>query len=208
MLSQEKLDKLLEEGQEGIDTTSADGGDKPAAEGILSQEEPDKLPSQEESGGKKDSDIDWGDAFAEAAAGGDAAAAEAISKGAVDGKEPKTSRAAPARPAPAAESAAFDEFRKPSPGEVAGGDRPDMDFILDLPLDVSVELGRSKLQIRELLQLGQGSVIELEKTAGEPADIFVNHKLMAKGEVVVINEKFGIRLIEIISPADRVKSLA
>jgi flagellar motor switch protein FliN/FliY len=208
MLSQEELDKLLEEGPEGSEkNANTDGEDKPAAEGMLKQEELNKLLSEEESGGKKDSDVDWGDAFAEAAAGGDAAAAKAVSADAAEGKGAKTSQAAMTRPAPHAKSAAFDEFRKPSPGEVAGGGKPDMDFILDLPLDVSVELGRSKLQIRELLQLGQGSVIELERTAGEPADIFVNHKLMAKGEVVVINEKFGIRLIEIISPIDRVKSL-
>ena len=70
-----------------------------------------------------------------------------------------------------------------------------------------MELGRKKIQIKDLLKLGQGSVVELNKMAGEPAEIYVNHKLMAKGEVVVVNEKFGVKLSEIISPADRVKSL-
>jgi flagellar motor switch protein FliN/FliY len=82
-----------------------------------------------------------------------------------------------------------------------------LDFILDIPLEVSVELGRAKMLISDLVQLGQGSVIELTKLAGEPAEIFVNQKLIARGEVVVVNEKFGIRMTDIISPAERVKQL-
>jgi len=82
-----------------------------------------------------------------------------------------------------------------------------LSFILDIPLEVSVELGRSRILISELLQLGQGSVIELSKLAGEPLEILVNQKLVARGEVVVINEKFGVRLTDIISPAERVKQL-
>jgi flagellar motor switch protein FliN len=83
----------------------------------------------------------------------------------------------------------------------------DLDFILDIPLTLTVELGRSRLIIGELLQLGQGSVIELTKLAGEPMDIFINQRLIARGEVVVVNEKFGIRLTDIISPAERVNRL-
>jgi len=83
----------------------------------------------------------------------------------------------------------------------------DLDFILDIPLEVSAELGRTKLLINELLQLGQGSVVELNKLAGEPMEIYVNGKLVARGEAVVINEKFGIRLTDIISPIERVKQL-
>ncbi len=82
-----------------------------------------------------------------------------------------------------------------------------LDFILDIPLEVTVELGRARMMISELLQLGQGSVIELTKLAGEPLEIFVNQKLIARGEVVVVNEKFGIRMTDIISPVDRVKQL-
>lgn len=82
-----------------------------------------------------------------------------------------------------------------------------LDFILDIPLEVSVELGRTKMLINDLLQLGQGSVIELTKLAGEPLEILVNSKLVARGEVVVINEKFGVRLTDIVSPLERVKSL-
>jgi len=88
------------------------------------------------------------------------------------------------------------------------GTKRDLDFILDIPLEVSAELGRTKLLINELLQLGQGSVVELNKLAGEPLEIFVNGKLVARGEAVVINEKFGIRLTDIISPIERVKQLA
>jgi flagellar motor switch protein FliN/FliY len=84
---------------------------------------------------------------------------------------------------------------------------PNLDFILDLPLEVSVELGRAKILISDLLQLGHGSVIELAKLAGEPLEVLVNQKLIARGEVVVVNERFGVRLTDIISPAERVKQL-
>jgi flagellar motor switch protein FliN/FliY len=80
-------------------------------------------------------------------------------------------------------------------------------FILDIPLQLSVELGRTRMIINDLLQLGQGSVVELEKLAGEPLDILVNNKLVARGEVVVVNEKFGIRLTDIISPIERIEKL-
>ena len=83
----------------------------------------------------------------------------------------------------------------------------DLDFILDLPLEISVELGRTKLLINDLLQLGQGSVVELNKFAGEPLEILVNNKLIARGEAVVVNEKFGVRITDIISPLERVKQL-
>ena len=82
-----------------------------------------------------------------------------------------------------------------------------LDFILDIPLKVTVELGRTTVIIKDLLQLGQGSVLELDKLAGEPLEILVNGKLVAKGEVVVINEKFGIRLTDIISPLERIETL-
>jgi flagellar motor switch protein FliN/FliY len=82
-----------------------------------------------------------------------------------------------------------------------------MDFLLDIPLEISVELGNAKITIGELLKLSQGSVVELNKLTNEPLDIFVNKKLMAYGEVVVVNDKFGIRLTNIVSPGDRVKGL-
>lgn len=82
-----------------------------------------------------------------------------------------------------------------------------LDLIMDIPLRVTVELGRTKMLVRELLNLGQGSVIELNKLAGEPMEILVNDKLVAKGEAVVVNEKFGVRLTDIISPKERVEQL-
>ena len=83
----------------------------------------------------------------------------------------------------------------------------DLDFLLDIPLEISVELGRTKMLINDLLQLGQGSVIELTKLAGEPLEILINQKLIARGEAVVVNEKFGVRITDIISPMERVKQL-
>jgi len=82
-----------------------------------------------------------------------------------------------------------------------------LDMILDIPLRVTVELGRTKMVVSELLNLGQGSVIELNKLAGEPMEVLVNDKLVARGEAVVVNEKFGVRLTDIISPAERVEQL-
>lgn len=83
----------------------------------------------------------------------------------------------------------------------------DIDFLLDIPLDVCVELGKTRMQIKDLLQLGQGSIVELEKLAGEPTEVMVNGKLIARGEVVVVNEKFGVRLTDIVSPSERLRQL-
>ena len=82
-----------------------------------------------------------------------------------------------------------------------------IDFILDLPIDITVELGNTKLKICDLLKLGQGSIIELSKDAGSSFDILANKKLIAKGEVVIVNEKYGVRLTEVINPFERVESL-
>lgn len=84
----------------------------------------------------------------------------------------------------------------------------DIDLILDIPLELTVELGRTKMLVNNLLQLGQGSVIDLDKIAGETLDIRVNGKLVARGEVVVVEEKYGIRVTDIASPLERVKSLS
>jgi flagellar motor switch protein FliN/FliY len=82
-----------------------------------------------------------------------------------------------------------------------------LEVILDVPVTLSLEVGRSRLPIRNLLQLNQGSVVELERAAGEPLDVFVNGTLVAHGEVVVVNEKFGVRLIDVVSPAERIRKL-
>jgi flagellar motor switch protein FliN/FliY len=92
-----------------------------------------------------------------------------------------------------------------SPGEVTF--QGNLDFILDIPLRMSVELGRTRMLISDLLKLGQGSVIELSKLVGEPLDILVNGKEIARGEVVVVNEKFGVRLTDIVNPLERVQQL-
>ena len=83
----------------------------------------------------------------------------------------------------------------------------DIDFILDIPVQLTVELGRTKIAIKHLLQLAQGSVVELDGMAGEPMDVLVNGCLIAQGEVVVVNDKFGIRLTDIITPAERIRKL-
>jgi flagellar motor switch protein FliN/FliY len=97
---------------------------------------------------------------------------------------------------------------QPKKAKASEGDEiHNLDFILDIPLRVSVELGRTKILVRDLLQLGQGSVVELSKFAGEPLELLVNEKLIARGEVVVVNEKFGLRLTDIISPVERIEQL-
>jgi flagellar motor switch protein FliN/FliY len=96
--------------------------------------------------------------------------------------------------------------------EAAGGEDDEwtrgLDFILDIPLEVVVELGRSRIVISELLQMSKGSIVELSKLAGEPMDIYVNGKLFARGEVVVVNEKFGVRLTDIVNPIDTMPEVA
>jgi len=105
----------------------------------------------------------------------------------------------------------LDQFRQDesisSTGTLSGQETKNLDLILDIPLTVTVELGRSKMLINDLLQLGQGSVIELTKLVGEPLEVLVNDKLVARGEVVVVNDKFGVRLTDIVSPMERVQSL-
>jgi flagellar motor switch protein FliN/FliY len=94
-----------------------------------------------------------------------------------------------------------DESQTPSGRDV------NLDVILDVPVTLSMEVGRTRIPIRNLLQLNQGSVVELDRAAGEPLDVFVNGTLVAHGEVVVVNEKFGIRLTDVISPAERIRKL-
>jgi flagellar motor switch protein FliN/FliY len=109
------------------------------------------------------------------------------------------------------EAAAFQEFNNQFEDKKASssvGDEVNLDVILDVPVTISMEIGRTQINIRNLLQLNQGSVVELERFAGEPLDVLVNGTLIAHGEVVVINDKFGIRLTDVISPSERVKRLA
>ncbi len=136
--------------------------------------------SEENESQETESADDWGDAMAEQAvaeAGGDEGAA----------------------------AAEFDNLEDTSGGPA--GSEANMDVILDIPVTISMEIGRTHISIRNLLQLNQGSVVELDRLAGEPMDVLVNGTLVAHGEVVVVNEKFGIRLTDVISPAERVKKL-
>jgi flagellar motor switch protein FliN len=105
----------------------------------------------------------------------------------------------------AARTAEFNDLQ-----DRAGGDAArdvNLEVILDVPVTLSMEVGRTRISIRNLLQLNQGSVVELDRAAGEPLDVFVNGTLVAHGEVVVVNDKFGIRLTDVISPAERIKKL-
>ena len=111
-----------------------------------------------------------------------------------------------AKTAPTAERAPLDEFEATPPPKQRPGS-PDMDVILDIPVRISMEVGNTEITIRNLLQLNQGSVIELDRLAGEPLDVLVNGTLIAHGEVVVVNEKFGIRMTDVISPSERIKKL-
>ncbi len=152
-------------------------------------------------------DLGFGDANPSSAPGDDALASDWASSIAQDEAVTAEKEIAETSTAQQATDAKFKDMtetaRQPSDNKL----KRELDFILDIPLDVSAELGRTRLLINELLQLGQGSVVELNKLAGEPLEVYVNGKLVARGEAVVINEKFGVRLTDIISPIERVKQL-
>lgn len=106
-----------------------------------------------------------------------------------------------------ARQAAATVFQDFAAAGIKTGTHNDIDFILDIPVQLTVELGRTKIAIKNLLQLAQGSVVELDGLAGEPMDVLVNGCLIAQGEVVVVNDKFGIRLTDIITPSERIRKL-
>jgi len=116
---------------------------------------------------------------------------------------------APAQPAAGDEegfqAAAFQEVQPASAGEVVEG-QPNIDVIMDVPVTLSLEVGRTKMTVGNLLRLRQGSVVELDRLSSEPLDVLVNGQLVAHGEIVVINDKFGIRLIDVLSPMDRLST--
>jgi len=107
-----------------------------------------------------------------------------------------------AEPPPTVERASFEQLRPEGRHE-----SKNIDMLLDVTLPVSIELGRTALKIEDILNLGPGSVVELDKLAGEPVDILINEKILAKGEVVVVDENFGVRITSMISPQDRIRSL-
>jgi len=107
----------------------------------------------------------------------------------------------------ATDSHVLEEFGAGVNPEISNGDNPDLEVILDIPVSISMVVGATQINIRNLLQLNQGSVIELDRLAGEPLDVLVNNTLIAHGEVVVVNEKFGIRLTDVISASERIRRL-
>jgi flagellar motor switch protein FliN/FliY len=121
--------------------------------------------------------------------------------------EPKSVEQAQQEPEPEQSEAREVTFADIEPAMQDEGSPQNIDFLLDIPLEITVELGRTKIKVGDLLKLSQGSVVELDSMTDQPLEIFVNKKLMAQGEVVVVNDKFGIRLTNIISPGDRVKKL-
>ncbi len=138
---------------------------------------------------------EWADALAEA---GDTPESEVATEEEAGADEAATTEVQPAPLDPLEDTSS-----------VMSGDKEiNLDVILDVPVQVSMEIGSTKMNIRNLLQLNQGSVVELDRLAGEPLNVKVNGTLIAHGEVVVVNEKFGIRLTDIISPAERVKKLS
>ncbi|MDE2428283.1 MAG: flagellar motor switch protein FliN [Burkholderiales bacterium] len=124
--------------------------------------------------------------------------------GAAIAEQEKAEAAAAEKLAAPPSAAVFKEFSAKGSGTETHND---IDFILDIPVQLTVELGRTKIAIKNLLQLAQGSVVELDGLAGEPMDVLVNGCLIAQGEVVVVNDKFGIRLTDIVTPAERIRKL-
>ncbi|WP_397475584.1 flagellar motor switch protein FliN [Pusillimonas sp.] len=151
-------------------------------------------------------DVDWAAAFAEQTAGQADAPTQAEGLQSDDWASALSEQTAAenATKAPAPSSVA--DLFQPLAGTAADGES-DIDLIMDIPVQLSVELGRTRLTIKNILQLGQGSVVELDGLAGEPMDIFVNGYLIAQGEVVVVDDKYGIRLTDIITPSDRLSRL-
>ncbi len=184
--------------EESNEAEAAEGDDWGAAmaEQSAAETAADEAPAE-------DAAADWGDAMAEQAASeGDA------DDGAADWGDAMAEQSA-------AESSALQEaeveqapvFTEFTPKSGLNNTENDIDFILDIPVQLTVELGRTKISIKNLLQLAQGSVVELDGLAGEPMDVLVNGTLIAQGEVVVVNEKFGIRLTDIITPAERIRKI-
>ncbi|REC96330.1 flagellar motor switch protein FliN [Kushneria indalinina] len=146
---------------------------------------------QEQGVGTDEDDIDWGAAFAET------------------GETPEheleaSATTAPAATAPAAAESASDRIFQPLSGTDAHGQSRELDVIMEIPVTLSVELGRTRMTIRELLDLAKGSVVELDGLAGEPMNILINGYLIAQGEVVVVEDKYGIRITDIITPSERI----
>jgi flagellar motor switch protein FliN/FliY len=157
------------------------------------QSEDEKLASEWEAAMEESGDAEGGGSVEDEWA---AAMAEAE---AIDGDDGDDIKSAPLE--------SFEQAPAAAPGIGNGPGAPDLDVILDIPVTISMEVGNTSIPIRNLLQLNQGSVIELDRLAGEPLDVLVNGTLIAHGEVVMVNEKFGIRLTDVVSPTERIRRL-
>ncbi|AUN95541.1 flagellar motor switch protein FliN [Pseudazoarcus pumilus] len=155
------------------------------------------------------SEDDWAAAMAEQASAEDSgqAAADAVGDDEAERVAKELAEAAEEDESPFQAKPASHLFEDFGSGSARAGSMNDFDMILDIPVQLTVELGRTKLSIRNLLQLAHGSVVELDGLAGEPMDVLVNGTLIAQGEVVVVNDKFGIRLTDIITPGERMRKL-
>ena len=147
---------------------------------------------------------DWGAAMAEQTAATKASAAD--DWGAAMAEQTSAEKSAPPSTASISQPHVFEQLG-PGAGP-RGASQGDLDMIMDIPVQLSVELGRTKMPIKNLLQLAQGSVVELSGLAGEPLDVLINGFLIAQGEVVVVNEKLGIRVTDIITPSERLRRLS
>ncbi|WP_018872508.1 flagellar motor switch protein FliN [Thioalkalivibrio sp. ALJ16] len=177
-------------GQETVDAAAEGGADDQA----LADEWAAALAEQKDDDGAEAADPDE---LLNAAQGGDAGGGESA-------PAESAKRERKHQPDPGAEALKPEQLS----GVVQGdGEEMNLEMVLDVPVTISMEIGRTRIPIRNLLQLNQGSVVELDRLAGEPLDVLVNGTLIAHGEVVVVNEKFGIRLTDVISPSERIRKL-
>jgi flagellar motor switch protein FliN/FliY len=165
-------------------------------------------PDQTNAGTSSAQSDDWADALAEQSRAAPPTQADGLKPADdwADALAEQTTAAQSAAPAASAAKPASKAVFKPLSG-TSEKSNADIDLIMDVPVQLTVELGRTRLTIKNLLQLGQGSVVELDGLAGEPMDIFVNGYLIAQGEVVVVDDKYGIRLTDIITPSERINRL-
>jgi flagellar motor switch protein FliN/FliY len=175
-------DSLADEVAAGVDEASAEGDAPAEGEGDVADEWAAAMEESGDADKEPDPNDEWAAAMEES------------------GDDQKTDDEDPVQPAP------MESFDGVELGN-SGGTTPELDVILDIPVSISMEVGNTQIPIRNLLQLNQGSVIELDRLAGEPLDVLVNGTLIAHGEVVMVNDKFGIRLTDVISQAERIQKL-
>jgi len=171
---------------------------------VMSEEDKENAEEQPIEDTESAADGDWAEALqeqAEAEQGAGSGEAEA------DWGDALQEQAAAEAAGDTYQSAEFQELNSVAPGRGSQDEEVNLNVILDVPVTISMEIGRTRINIRNLLQLNQGSVVELDRLAGEPMDVLVNGTLIAHGEVVVVNDKFGIRLTDVISPSERVRKL-